>query len=64
MLAFPTLSHAEQAGSFPSHLILAVRHLEQAATGRLTLRSGLSRNEVADMLIIHNLYVVLEMERY
>ena len=34
---------AIHTGSLPSHLILAARHLEQAATGRLTLSSGVSR---------------------
>jgi len=33
----------EHTGSLPSHLIFAARHLEQAATGRLTLRRGVSR---------------------
>jgi hypothetical protein len=36
-------SHAVQAGSFPSHLTLAARHREQAATGRLTRSKGVSR---------------------
>lgn len=30
-------------GSFPSHLILAFRHLEQAATGLETFKGGVSR---------------------
>lgn len=38
--ALPNLSHAEQEGNLPSHLILAVRHLEQADIGRLTRNGG------------------------
>ena len=31
-----------RTGSLPSHLIFAARHLEHAATGRLTLSRGVS----------------------
>jgi hypothetical protein len=50
VLAFPDFSQAEQAGNFPSHFTFAMRHFEQAATGRLTLRTGLSKNEEVDIL--------------
>lgn len=35
-------SSRQLTGSLPSHLIFAVLHLEQAATGRETLRTGVS----------------------
>jgi hypothetical protein len=41
--ARPDFSHAEQAGSFPSHLIFAFLQRWQAATGLLTRNGGVSK---------------------
>jgi hypothetical protein len=40
LVDLPDLSHAEQAGSFPSHLIFADRQRAHAATGLETLNEG------------------------
>lgn len=42
-VAGKVMEQFEHTGNLPSHFIFAVRHLEQAATGRLTLRRGVSR---------------------
>jgi hypothetical protein len=59
LLALPDRSQAEQAGSLPSHLILAERHLEQAATGRDTRREGAKRASMDSVFAIDRVLLLV-----
>jgi hypothetical protein len=50
LVPLPDRSQAEQAGSFPSHLILADLHLAQAATGRETRKDGFKSASIDSVL--------------
>lgn len=50
-------------GSFPSHLILAFRHLEQAATGLETFRGGVSRG-ISVAASISSIFMVSILSSY